>query len=92
MTMPRTAGSILVLLLVVGATPRAGVACTGDCNDSGSVTIEELVQGVTIALGNATTALCPAFDANGSGDVTVEELVAAVGSALDGCPATATPG
>ena len=87
--MSRATLSLLALLLSVA--PRPALACTGDCNASGTVTIEELVQGVTIALGNATTALCPAFDANGSGDVTVEELVAAVGSALDGCPATATP-
>ena len=88
--MSRATLSLLALLLSVA--PRPALACTGDCNASGTVTIEELVQGVTIALGNATTALCPAFDANDSGDVTVEELVAAVGAALDGCAATATPG
>lgn len=80
----------MLVLLLVGAAPHRALACTGDCNGSGGVTIEELVQGVSIALGNATTAACPAFDGNGSGDVTVEELVAAVGAALDGCPATPT--
>lgn len=61
--------------------------CPGDCNGNGQVSINELIIGVNIALGNAPIADCPAFDANGSGDVGINELIQAVLSALNGCPA-----
>jgi hypothetical protein len=61
--------------------------CTGDCDRSGGVTVDELVIGVTIALGNEDPSVCPAFDEDDSGSVTVDELVAAVNNALNGCPA-----
>jgi len=60
-------------------------ACTGDCDGSGAVTVNELVVGVSIALGNANISACPAFDANGDGEVSISELVAAVSAALNGC-------
>jgi len=85
----RFAASVLFLLLC--AAPHRTLACTGDCDGGGLVTIAELIQGVAMALGNAAVSLCPAIDADGSGNVTIDELVAAVGAALDGCPATATP-
>ncbi|HUI25704.1 MAG TPA: calcium-binding protein [Candidatus Kryptonia bacterium] len=66
------------------AVPRP--PCTGDCDDNGRVTVDELVQGVNIALANAVLATCPAFDADHSNIVTVDELVSAVNNALDGCP------
>ena len=49
------------------------------------MTADELVRGVTIALGHVTVAQCRAVDADDSGDVTVSEIVRAVGQALDGC-------
>jgi hypothetical protein len=64
------------------------VPCTGDCDGNGSVSIDELVRGVSIALGNASVDDCPTFDSNGDGLVTVAELVEAVNFALDGCPET----
>jgi len=70
--------------------PAAALACPGDCNGDGAVTVNELVTGVGIALGNNPLDACRAVDRNGSGDVSVDELVAAVASALAGCPA-ATP-
>lgn len=73
------------VLGILCASAPAALACTGDCNDDGSVGIDELIQGVNMALGNAATALCPAFDGNGSDSVTIEELVAAVSDALEGC-------
>lgn len=60
-------------------------ACTGDCNGSGSVEINELVVGVNIALGTTGISACPAFDANGDGSVAIQELIAAVNNALSGC-------
>jgi hypothetical protein len=68
--------------------------CTGDCNGSGTVTVDELTKGVNIALGTAGVELCPSFDTNGSNTVTVDELTKAVNNALQGCRAgaTMTPG
>jgi len=49
------------------------------------VTVNELIRGVNIALGNADISTCPAFDRNGDGMVSINELIAAVNAALDGC-------
>ena len=65
-----------------GAVP----SCTGDCNEDSLVTVDELVKGVNIALGQLPVGDCPAFDANEDGAVTVDELVAGVNAALSGCP------
>jgi len=61
--------------------------CVGDCNGDGAVTVDELINGVNIALGSASLAQCPSFDANGDGAVTVDEVVRAVNSGLNGCSA-----
>jgi sugar lactone lactonase YvrE len=81
--------SVILAALMVGvialvATPV--LACTGDCNADGDVTVEEVVQGVGIALATAPMVDCPVFDRNGDGEVTVDEILVAVGSALEGCP------
>lgn len=77
------------LLAVVVATLFAAPAraCVGDCNGDGVVTIEELTQGVRIALGAAPVSACPEFDSGGDDDVTVDELLRGVKAGLDGCPA-----
>jgi hypothetical protein len=71
------------------ATPEATAttlpACAGDCSGDGSVTVNELITGVNIALGNAGVSSCPAFDRNGDGEVSINELIAAVNAALNGC-------
>ncbi len=51
------------------------------------MTIEELVVGVNVLLGELSLSACPAFDANADAMVTVDELIAAVNKALNGCPA-----
>jgi hypothetical protein len=61
-------------------------ACVGDCDGNGAVTVDELVLGVRIALGNAQISECPAFDQDASETVTVDELVQGVSNALNGCP------
>ena len=65
------------------ATPGS---CPGDCDGSGDVTVNEIVSGVNIALGNGDLGLCPALDANQDGQVTVNELLQAVNAAVNGCP------
>jgi bacillolysin len=63
------------------------VPCIGDCDANGAVSVNELVQGVSIALGERPTADCSALDSNSDGHVSIEELVAAVREALQGCGA-----
>jgi hypothetical protein len=67
-------------------TPIAGLACPGDCNDDRSVTIDELIRGVAIALEQVEVTTCTAFDINNDGSVTIDELVTGVTNALTGCP------
>src|SRR5437879_732760 len=66
-------------------------ACTGDCNGNGTVTVDELLHGVDIALGKLPLSGCAAFDTNGDGRVMIDELLSGVGGALGGCPPTPTP-
>jgi hypothetical protein len=64
-------------------TPTPG--CAGDCNGSASVTVEEIVLLVSVALGNAAAAGCPAGDRDNSGSITVDEILLSVNAALLGC-------
>ena len=61
------------------------VKCLGDCNGDGTVTIDELVLDVSIALGESDDSDCLVTDRDGSGTVTIDELIAAVNVALQGC-------
>ncbi len=67
-------------------TPPGTPGCAGDCGDTGEVTIEDLLTGIDIALGNVPLRACPVFDANGDGRVTVDDLIKAIANALHGCP------
>ena len=66
-------------------TGTAPPACTGDCDASRAVTVNELILGVNIALGSADIGACAAFDTNADGQVSINELIAAVSAALAGC-------
>ena len=55
----------------------------------GMVTIDELIVGTTIVLGDAALDRCASLDVNGDGIVTINETILAVTQALDGCPASA---
>jgi 6-phosphogluconolactonase (cycloisomerase 2 family) len=66
---------------------RVREPCAGDCNRDTTVTVDELVTGVNIALGNLSITACTAFDPGGDDLVTVDELVKAVNIALGGCRA-----
>ncbi len=65
------------------ATPPG--TCAGDCNGDGTVTVNELIAAVNIALGSAAVEACAACDTDGDGMVSVNELVAAVNKTLNGC-------
>src|SRR5262245_18487814 len=59
--------------------------CVGDCDGGGSVSIDELIRGVNMSLGDSQVSACAAFDVDGSGTVSIEELIQAVNAALNGC-------
>lgn len=58
----------------------------GDCNGDGQVTINELVKGVRIGVGDTPMSDCASFDRGGDGAVAIDDLLAAVNMALNGCP------
>jgi hypothetical protein len=61
--------------------------CTGDCNGSGMVSVDELVTVVNIELGMLNASACDAFGFScPTGAMCIDQLVASVGNALDGCP------
>jgi hypothetical protein len=70
--------------VLLGRSGETG--CVGDCNSNGSVSVEELLRGVNILLGQTAAGECLAMDVDRNSEVTVNELVAAVFSDLAGCP------
>jgi hypothetical protein len=84
---------MLTLLGCFAVASGSAVAqtCVGDCNDDGSVEINELILGVNIALEALDISACPNLD-DGQGAVTVDRLIAAVNSALCDCAGCSTPG
>jgi hypothetical protein len=70
---------------VTPGTSRGHAFCVGDCDADLEVEIEELTQGVNIALGTLSIDSCDAVDADEGGTVTVGELIKAVAGALSGC-------
>lgn len=84
-----------VVSLLVASAPGEVRACVGDCDGNGSVTVDEIVTGVSIALGARPLSECEILDGNLDQAVTVDELIMALNHALSGCPvdpsATPTP-
>lgn len=68
----------------VPPTPTVGL-CVGDCRGDGSVTVDEILRGVAIALGNLPLDSCSAIDSDGNLEATVDEIVRSVNLALNGC-------
>jgi hypothetical protein len=89
----RTFIALAGILGVMLAAPTARAQCTGDCNDSGNVSIDELVLGVNISLGTAELSRCEAFDCEGNQMVPVNCLIQGVNNSLNGCggPSCALP-
>jgi hypothetical protein len=82
---------VLVLLPMARTSLAQPPACVGDCDESGMVTIDDILILVNIALGTANVDDCQSGDADGSGDITIEEILQGVNNAQIGCPATPTP-
>ena len=59
--------------------------CAGDCNRDGTVTVDEILTMVNIALGNTELSKCTAGDANKDEQITIDEILTAVNNALSGC-------
>lgn len=87
-TIPTAVGPLRIAIAEVpGGCTMPPVYCVGDCNGDDVVTVDELITGVTMALGG-TTPLCRAFEGPDRGVPTVETLVAGVSSAIGGCGST----
>jgi hypothetical protein len=69
-------------------TTGAHAPCAGDCDGDGTVSVNELLTLVNLALGSAELSACPAGDVNADGQVTISDLLAAVDAALMGCAAS----
>jgi hypothetical protein len=67
-----------------GTVPPAST-CVGDCNSNHSVTVDEILTMVNIALGNVPVTNCEAGDSNHDMHITVDEILTAVNNALNGC-------
>lgn len=59
--------------------------CVGDCDGSRTITVDELVRGVAIILGERPLADCTALDPDLHGVVGITNLLSAVNGALRGC-------
>ena len=59
--------------------------CDGDRNGDRSVTVDELIRGVNMALGTLPASACSAIDSDGVASVTIDDLLRAVNRALGGC-------
>lgn len=82
---PAILATVLVGVFVV---PRTVVACPGDCDGSGEVTVDELVTMISIALGTFLVETCAPGDLDADGNITVDEIVRALDAILNGCPAS----
>lgn len=83
---------VLTFLLgsVPTSVPASTIPCLGDCAGDEQVTVDDLITGVNIALGELPRSACPAFDLAGDGAVTVDEILQGVNKVLNGCLETIT--
>jgi hypothetical protein len=66
------------------------LACAGDCQLNGVVTVDEEIYITNVALGVARMNDCAAGDIDADCKVTVDEVIGAVANALSGCAEGAT--
>ncbi len=83
-TLAISIGTLLLCTVAVVAH-----ACPGDCDGDGTVTVDELIRGVSLALGEAASPpiRCSTFDQNDDGEVSIDELTVGINTALSVCPA-----
>lgn len=74
------------LLPLAAAAAPSTTGCTGDCDTSGAVTVDEIVTLIGVALGEDPQSNCiGAADIDQSGSITVDEILTAINLALTGC-------
>ncbi len=83
--LPARLGLLGLALLSLGSARASAALCPGDCDMSGTVTIDELVGLVNAAITDTAPA-CTAGDRNGDQRITIDEIVVAVEVAAFGCP------
>ena len=71
--------------LTLAELPTSLPRCVGDCDSSTAVTVDEVLVGVNIALGQRPLNQCRPFDRDGNESLTVDELVSGLDAALNGC-------
>lgn len=89
--LPLSFALVATVALGLSAPVFAQPACVGDCDGDGSVTVDEVITMVNIALGTAAVETCAAGDGDGSGDITVDEILSGVTNALEGCSGDPDP-
>lgn len=70
-------------LLLALREPAQAQPCAGDCGGDFSVSVDELIFGISAALGHSSADQCPGFA--GATPLGIEVLLAAVRNALQGC-------
>jgi Tol biopolymer transport system component len=65
-------------------SPTAVVSCVGDCDGAGTVTVNEIITLVNVALSNAQPSTCPDGVPSGA-EVNIALIIHAVNNALNGC-------
>lgn len=78
---------VLVAVLLLPHVSSASTTCFGDCNENGTVNVDEVIKGVNIGLDLQDLDVCPDMDANGNGTVAINEIITAVNNGLADCPA-----
>ncbi len=81
----RVSGSAPFQLTATTFAAPVSNSCAGDCNNDGSVTADELLIAVSIALGSMDITACRAGDLDGNGSISIDEILTAVSSALNDC-------
>lgn len=72
--------------VVIKISEQEAPACSGDCDEDGTVMVWEAVRALSVALGSTPLPECSAADPNDDGAVSISELVQAVDAILEGCP------
>ncbi len=79
----------LVLFTAAWAQSASAQQCTGDCNDDGQVTIDDLITVVNVSVGSMPMSACVNADGNPTdGRVAIDEIIRAVRGSLYGCDCT----
>jgi hypothetical protein len=82
---------VLAVALLVPYTVQAAAQCCGDCDGTGEVRIDEIIQCVDFALFGCEPLGACCCDCDGDGEVTISEIIQAVNNALNGCALPPTP-